>query len=175
MGLYSCGLIRNGLSVSEYCGLIHGGGLIFGSLRRYIKCIWLKCRFSIRLKLTRIFIHFFIAIRARVEASTLSKNGQPLHKVRVTKLYKRSRVTIGKKIDIEIIGREVTCKCESLQVRKTYLILGKERSRTNTFFLDDFSYAIEWPKGGKKMAKLHKKRKNCPKKFGMTWHPTEKS
>ena len=105
----------------------------------------------------------------------MSKNGQPLHKVRVTKLYKRSRVTIGKKIDIEIIGREVTCKCEPLQVRKTYLILGKERSRTNTFFLDDFSYAIEWPKGGKKMAKLHKKRKNCPRKFGMMWYPIEKS
>ncbi|CAB4022808.1 hypothetical protein pdam_00007589 [Paramuricea clavata] len=116
------------------------------------------------------------AIRARVEATTLSKNGQPaLHKVRVTKLYKYSRVTIGKKIDIEITGRDVTCECEPLQVRKTYLILGKERSRTNTFFLDDFSYAIDWLKGGKSLAKLHKKRRNCPRKFGMTWSPIEKS
>jgi hypothetical protein len=97
-----------------------------------------------------------------------------VYRVRVTKLYKRSRVSIGKKIDIEIIGRVITCKCESLQVRKTYLILGKENFRTNTFFLDDYTYAIEWPEGGKKMAKLHKKRKSCPKRYGTMWYPIGK-
>ena len=117
----------------------------------------------------------FTAIRARVETSSLSKNGRPLHKVRVTKLYKRSRVPIGKKIDIEVIGRETTCKCEPLQLKKTYLFLGKENARTSTLFLDDYTYAIEWPSGGKKMAKLHKKRGTCPRRFGTKWYPIEKA
>ena len=115
------------------------------------------------------------AIRARVEKSTTGKNGRPVHKVRVTKYYKRSRVPLAKKINIEITGREITCKCEPLQEKKTYLILGKENSRTRTFFLDDYTYAIEWSDGGKKLAKLHKKRNTCPRRFGTRWYPIEKA
>ncbi|XP_028394748.1 uncharacterized protein LOC114518913 [Dendronephthya gigantea] len=114
------------------------------------------------------------AIRARVETSSTSRGGRPLHKVRVTKYYKRSRVPIGKKIDIEIFGTDITCKCELLQIGKTYLILGKENSFSSSFFLDDYTYAIEWGEGGKKMAKLHKKRSTCPKRFGQQWYPIGK-
>lgn len=134
------------------------------------------CKFPLHVSnLTKIFTFIPTAIRARVESSTLSRNGRVLHKVRVTKFYKRSRIPIGKKIDIEIMGKEITCKCQPLQIRKTYLILGKENSRTRTLFLDDYTYAIEWPEGGKKMAKLHKKRKSCPKRFATMWYPIEKA
>ena len=120
-----------------------------------------------------LIYHNYIAIRGRVEEITKRNNGNLQLKVRVTKRYKLSRVSVGHRIMMEVIGKEVTCTCEPIKIRKTYLFLGKESRRTATFFLDNNTYAIAWHKGGKKLAKLRKRKNTCPKRFGTRWYPQE--
>ena len=120
-------------------------------------------------KLVFFFSPMSTAIRARVE-KRFYEDGRLKYRVRVTKYYKSGRLSISKRINIEIRGEQVTCKCSLLQLRKTYLIQGKEDARKKSLFLDNYTFAMDWSAGGKKMAKLHKKKHICPKRIDVTWH-----
>ncbi|XP_046845503.1 uncharacterized protein LOC124439322 [Xenia sp. Carnegie-2017] len=68
------------------------------------------------------------AIRGRVEEITKGNNGNLQLEVRVTKRYKLSRVSTGHRIMMEVIGKEVTCTCEPIKIRKTFPWQRKEKN-----------------------------------------------
>ena len=105
-----------------------------------------------------------------MEGRVRGKNGAVKYRIRVTKRYKTSRLAITKRHYIELRGHDITCKCTPLLRQKIYLMLGQENERTNTLYVDDYTYAIDWENGGKKLAKLHKKKSKCPKRPFNIWH-----
>ncbi|XP_031568591.1 uncharacterized protein LOC116303230, partial [Actinia tenebrosa] len=107
-------------------------------------------------------------IRAKVE-SEVRKNGRLQLRVRVTKKYKKGIVKITRRQLLELRGRELTCDCSPVILKRHYLLLGKEDKKKRVLYVDNLLIALDWETSGKKMLRMHRKRRyRCPKRIAAT-------
>lgn len=98
--------------------------------------------------------------------SEVKKRGRSHLRVRVTKKYKKGRVKITKRQLLELRGQELTCNCRQFLKRKPYIFLGKEDRKKKVLYVDHLAIALDWDENGKKMLRMHRKRKHrCPRKI----------